>query len=174
MKTKRAIRLRVARFFVRALTPCKSLHFVEETRATLKKKYDGYCFSRKGGRVYNPFSLLRVLANSAYDYYWFENATPSYLVKFLRRTRVPIQNLEENIEIDADILEDFRYNDPNYIIHYLFYSGYLTIKEYLCEENRFILGFPNDEVRSGFLRGLLYYTRPDVSSMGLPVDCTLC
>ena len=147
---------------------------VEETRATLKKKYDGYCFSRKGGRVYNPFSLLRVLANSAYDYYWFENATPSYLVKFLRRTRVPIQNLEENIEIDADILEDFRYNDPNYIIHYLFYSGYLTIKEYLCEENRFILGFPNDEVRSGFLRGLLYYTRPDVSSMGLPVDCTLC
>ena len=147
---------------------------VEETRATLKEKYDGYCFSRKGGRFYNPFSLLRVLANSAYDYYWFENATPSYLVKFLRRTRVPIQNLEENIEIDADILEDFRYNDPNYIIHYLFYSGYLTIKEYLCEENRFILGFPNDEVRSGFLRGLLYYTRPDVSSMGLPVDCTLC
>ena len=147
---------------------------VEETRATLKKKYDGYCFSRNGVKVYNPFSLLNVLADSAYDYYWFENATPSYLVKFLRRTRVPIQNLEENIEIDADILEDFRYNDPNYIIHYLFYSGYLTIKEYLCEENRFILGFPNDEVRSGFLRGLLYYTRPDVSSMGLPVDCTLC
>ena len=147
---------------------------VEETRATLKEKYDGYCFSRNGVKVYNPFSLLNVLADSAYDYYWFENATPSYLVKFLRRTRVPIQNLEENIEIDADILEDFRYNDPNYIIHYLFYSGYLTIKEYLCEENRFILGFPNDEVRSGFLRGLLYYTRPDVSSMGLPVDCTLC
>ena len=147
---------------------------VEETRATLKEKYDGYCFSRNGVKVYNPSSLLNVLADSAYDYYWFENATPSYLVKFLRRTRVPIQNLEEDIEIDADILEDFRYNDPNYIIHYLFYSGYLTIKEYLCEENRFILGFPNDEVRSGFLRGLLYYTRPDVSSMGLPVDCTLC
>ena len=147
---------------------------VEETRARLKKEYDGYCFSRKGGRVYNPFSLLRVLANCEYDYYWFENATPSYLVKFLRRTRVPIQNLEEDIKIDADVLEDFRYNDPNYIIHYLFYSGYLTIKEYLCEENLFILGFPNDEVRSGFLRGLLYYTRPDVSPMGLPVDCTLC
>ena len=147
---------------------------VEETRARLKKEYDGYCFSRKGGRVYNPFSLLRVLANCEYDYYWFENATPSYLVKFLKRTGVSIQNLEEDIKIDADILEDFRYNDPNYIIHYLFYSGYLTIKRYLCEENLFILGFPNDEVRSGFLRGLLYYTRPDVSSMGLLVDCTSC
>ncbi|MGP1460657.1 MAG: AAA family ATPase, partial [Bacteroides sp.] len=147
---------------------------VDETRATLKKKYDGYCFSRNGVRVYNPFSLLNVLADSTYDYYWFETATPSYLVKFLKRTGVSIQNLGENIKIDADVLEDFRYNDPNYIIHYLFYSGNLTIKEYLCEENLFILGFPNDEVRSGFLRGLLYYTRPDVSSMGLPVDCTLC
>ncbi|MGP1461514.1 MAG: ATP-binding protein, partial [Bacteroides sp.] len=58
---------------------------VEETRARLKKEYDGYCFSRKGERVYNPFSLLRVLANCEYDYYWFENATPSYLVHYLQR-----------------------------------------------------------------------------------------
>ena len=147
---------------------------VDETRATLKEKYDGYCFSRNGVKVYNPYSLLNVLADSTYDYYWFETATPSYLVRFLRRTGVSIQNLEENIKIDADILEDFRYNDSNYIIHYLFYSGYLTIKRYLCEENLLILGFPNDEVRSSFLRGLLYYTRPDVSPMGLLVDCTSC
>ncbi len=147
---------------------------VEETRARLKKEYDGYCFAEDGVRVYNPYSLLKVLATSKYKYYWFENATPSYLVKFLKRTGVSIQNLEEDIKIDADILEDFRYNNPNYIIHYLFYSGYLTIKRYLCEENLFILGFPNDEVRSGFLQGLLYYTRPDVSSMGLLVDCTSC
>ena len=147
---------------------------VDETRATLKEKYDGYCFSRNGVKVYNPYSLLNVLADSTYDYYWFETATPSYLVRVLRRTGVSIQNLEENIKIDADILEDFRYNDSNYIIHYLFYSGYLTIKRYLCEENLLILGFPNDEVRSSFLRGLLYYTRPDVSPMGLLVDCTSC
>ena len=128
---------------------------VEETRATLKKKYDGYCFSRKGGRVYNPFSLLRVLANSEYDYYWFENATPSYLVRYLRRTQIFMPDLEEELLLDAGSLQDFRYNDEDSVIPLLFQSGYLTIKKYLAEEQIFQLGYPNEEVRFGFLQELL-------------------
>ena len=38
---------------------------VEKTLETLKKKYDGYCFASSGEHVYNPFSLLNVLANSS-------------------------------------------------------------------------------------------------------------
>ena len=128
---------------------------VEETRATLKKKYDGYCFSRKGRRVYNPFSLLRVLANSEYDYYWFENATPSYLVRYLRRTQIFMPDLEEELLLDAGSLQDFRYNDEDSVIPLLFQSGYLTIKKYLAEEQIFQLGYPNEEVRFGFLQELL-------------------
>ncbi len=145
---------------------------VKKMCATLKKIYGGFCFSRKGMRVYNPSSLFNALSGKATYYYWFETGTPSYLVDFLRRTRTPLPNLEEeeDIKIDGDLLEDFRYNDPDYIIHYLFYSGYLTIKKYLAKENLFILGFPNEEVRSGFLGGLLHYIRPDVSPMGLPID----
>ena len=38
---------------------------------------------------------------------------------------------------------------------YLFQAGYLTIKEYIKELKLYRLGFPNDEVRYGFLHNLL-------------------
>ena len=128
---------------------------VEETRATLKKKYDGYCFSRKGVRVYNPFSLLRVLANSEYDYYWFETATPSYLVNYLKRMQIFMPDLETELLLDSSALQDFRYNDDDSVIPLLFQSGYLTIQRYLREEQLYQLGYPNEEVRFGFLQELL-------------------
>jgi len=128
---------------------------VEETRARLKKEYDGYCFSRRGERIYNPFSLLKVLANSEYDYYWFENATPSYLVNYLQRTEVFFPSLEDEIKLDASMVQDFRYNDNDSVIPLLFQSGYLTIKRYLAREGMFQLGYPNEEVRFSFLQELL-------------------
>ena len=128
---------------------------VEATRARLKKEYDGYCFSRRGGRVYNPFSLLRVLANCEYDYYWFENATPSYLVNYLKRTQIFMPDLEDELLLDSSSLQDFRYNDDDSVIPLLFQSGYLTIRKYIAEEQIYQLGYPNEEVRFGFLQELL-------------------
>ena len=128
---------------------------VEATRARLKKEYDGYCFSRKGGRVYNPFSLLRVLANCEYDYYWFENATPSYLVHYLQRMRIFFPDLDQDVKIGAQVVQDFRYNDHDAIIPLLFQSGYLTIKKTIAKATIFQLGYPNEEVRFGFLHELL-------------------
>ena len=128
---------------------------VEETRARLKKEYDGYCFAEEGERVYNPYSLLKVLATSKYKYYWFENATPSYLVRYLRRMQIFMPDLEEELLLDAESLQDFRYNDEDSVIPLLFQSGYLTIKKYLAEEQIYQLGYPNEEVRFGFLQELL-------------------
>ncbi len=127
----------------------------EETRARLKKEYDGYCFAEEGERVYNPYSLLKVLATSKYKYYWFENATPSYLVRYLRRMQIFMPDLEEELLLDAESLQDFRYNDEDSVIPLLFQSGYLTIKKYLAEEQIYQLGYPNEEVRFGFLQELL-------------------
>jgi len=128
---------------------------VEETRATLKKKYDGYCFSRKGVRVYNPFSIMNVLADSTYDYYWFENATPSYLVHYLKRMWIFIPDLDQDVKVGAQVVQDFRYNDHDAIIPLLFQSGYLTIKNTIARGLIFQLGYPNEEVRFGFLHELL-------------------
>ena len=128
---------------------------VEKTRARLRKEYDGYCFSRKGERVYNPFSLLRVLANGEYNYYWFESATPSYLVNYLKQTNLFIPDLDKDLTIGVNAIQDFRYNDNESIVPLLFQSGYLTIKGYLSQANLFRLGYPNKEVRFGFLEELL-------------------
>ena len=128
---------------------------IEATRARLKKEYDGYCFSRNGENVYNPFSLLKVLVTSTYKYYWFETATPSYLVNYLKRTHVLLPELEEELLLDESSINDFRYNDDDSIIPLLFQSGYLTIKRYLREAQLYQLSFPNQEVRFSFLKELL-------------------
>ena len=128
---------------------------VEETRARLKKEYDGYCFAEDGVRVYNPYSLLKVLATSKYKYYWFENATPSYLVRYLRRMEIFMPDLEDELLLDSESLQDFRYNNADSVIPLLFQSGYLTIRKYLAEEQIYQLGYPNEEVRFGFLQELL-------------------
>ncbi len=139
---------------------------VEETRATLKKKYDGYAFAHRGERVYNPFSLLRVLASKEYRYCWFESATPEYMVKSLLQNVYPIPDLNDDVEIDSSSLQDFRYGSTD-TIPLLYQSGYLTIKDYYPELDHYILGFPNEEVRQGFLKSLLpFYTVADGSLIG--------
>ncbi|MGP1460970.1 MAG: ATP-binding protein [Bacteroides sp.] len=127
---------------------------VEKVRATLKKKYDGYCFARKGENIYNPFSLLNVLADSAYGYYWFESATPNYVVQYIRENAYPIENLEQGVTLACDEVQDFRYGTKS-TIPLLFQSGYLTIKKYLPKHDDFVLGFPNEEVRNSFFKSLL-------------------
>ena len=136
---------------------------VAKTRATLKKKYDGYRFSRNGENVYNPFSLLNVLADGLYSFYWFSTATPEYVVKSLMHNVYPIPDLNDEVEIDSDSMQNFRYGGTD-SIPLLFQSGYLTIKKHLPKLDHFILGFPNEEVRQGFLKNLLpYYTAVDDS-----------
>ncbi len=127
---------------------------VEATRQRLKKEYDGYCFARKGEKVYNPFSLLNVLSDSIYSYYWFETATPSYLVNYLRNMPIFMPDLEGDIRVDSSSIEDFRYDDDD-VVPLLFQSGYLTIKKYDPRSRLFHLGYPNEEVRFGFLYELL-------------------
>ena len=128
---------------------------VEETRARLKKEYDGYLFSPEGESVYNPFSLLNVLTFSRFNYYWFETATPSYLINYLKRTRVFVPNLDTDLKIGINAIQDFRYNAQDSVIPLLFQAGYLTIKSYLKQARLFQLGYPNEEVRFGFLEELL-------------------
>jgi len=131
---------------------------VAETRALLKKKYDGYLFSEYGESVYNPFSLLNVLTFSNYKYYWFETATPAFLVSYFKRINYFVPNLGEDICVSEAELQDFRIGALNPLPE-LFQAGYLTIKNYNPDEHLYYLRFPNEEVKYGFLQTLLmgYY-----------------
>lgn len=119
----------------------------------LKENYDGYHFTRDCPDLYNPFSLLNALEDKDVADYWFASGTPTFLLKILRSREGEVRDFF-NGETDSSALADISsYNvDPMVM---LFQTGYLTIKEYDPEGDRYTLGIPNEEVRRGLMRGLL-------------------
>ncbi|GHT44199.1 ATPase AAA [Bacteroidia bacterium] len=122
----------------------------EETLAELKKRYDGYHFCENTEGIYNPFSLLNTFSNGALRYYWFSTGTPTFLAKMLKDANFDIPSLENDVTIAAPSISDYRAGDTN-AVPLLYQTGYLTIKDFNPKYNTYVLGFPNEEVKYGFL-----------------------
>ena len=122
--------------------------------AALKQWYDGYLFHPAGKGMYNPYSILNAFDDKEIKSYWFSTGTPTFLVNYLKEAHYFIPDLDGHIELDEDGLQTYRAvaQEPFPI---LFQAGYLTIKEYITDLRLYRLGFPNDEVRYGFLHNLL-------------------
>ena len=119
----------------------------------LRVNYDGYHFAPGTGGMYNPFSLLNVLANKRFGSFWFETGTPTYLVELLKKNEYNLDEIDGCV-VDIDTLSgvDSADTDP---IPVIFQSGYLTIKGYDKEFGLYTLGYPNKEVEEGFVKFLL-------------------
>ena len=126
----------------------------QEALAALKQWYDGYLFHPAGEGMYNPFSLLSAFVKKEIKSYWFSTGTPTFLVNFLKEAHYYIPNLDGNVELDEEGLQTYRAVAAD-VLPILFQAGYLTIKEYIKDLRLYRLGFPNDEVRYGFLHNLL-------------------
>ena len=126
---------------------------VAETYEALKANYDGYHFAGDMRDVYNPYSLLTALKNRMITDSWYRTGTPTHLIKMLKRTDVPIKNLDGSPCTFARLTEGNVTGDD--IIATLYYTGYLTIKQYNRAMSSVILGYPNGEVRRGFLDNVL-------------------
>ena len=122
--------------------------------AALKRWYDGYLFHPAGEGMYNPFSLLNAFDYKEIKSFWFSTGTSTFLVNFLKEAHYFIPDLDGNVELDEAGLQTYRAVAQD-ALPILFQSGYLTIKEYIKEAQMYRLGFPNDEVRYGFLKNLL-------------------
>ena len=138
---------------IEALAENNSLTY-EEALTKLKQRYDGYKFSEDGKNMYNPFSLLNVFADGRMRDYWFATGTPTFLVEYLKKAYYNIPDLDGNVKMNESGLEAYRADAIN-PLPILFQSGYLTIKDYNDFSRLYRLGFPNDEVRYGFLDNLL-------------------
>ena len=125
----------------------------EECYAEMKKRYDGYHFSENSVGMYNPFSVLNTLSKKAFGDYWFATGTPTLMVKLLQTTSFNLNNIVDT-PVTADLLGrvDSMKENPLPVIYQ---SGYLTIKGYDREFREYQLGFPNQEVESGFINYLL-------------------
>jgi hypothetical protein len=124
-----------------------------ECFAEVRRMYNGYRFQEDGPSVFNPFSTLNLLDAKVFRDYWFQTGTPTFLVELLKEADSDIQELD-GIEVAAEDFADYRM-DADRPLPVIYQSGYLTIKSFDRESGLYTLGYPNAEVRKGFLNFLL-------------------
>lgn len=126
----------------------------EQTLVRLKENYDGYHFSHNSEEIYNPFSLIKALNAGEFGSYWFESGTPTYLIERLEKHPIDESKLDRMSEVsrsDFDVSPEISDNS----LPMLYQTGYLTIKGYNPEDDSYTLGYPNKEVKIGFIKDLL-------------------
>ena len=124
---------------------------------TLRQRYDGYHFCPDSAGMYNPFSVLWTLSELQYGSYWFSTGTPTYLVELMKEADLNPSELS-GYEASASELDSVQIMVDNPIA-VLYQSGYLTIKGYDARFKTYVLDYPNDEVKEGFVNFLVpYYT----------------
>ena len=124
----------------------------------MTRLYDGYHFYPYSEGVFNPFSVLNACKSKTLSNFWFQTGTPTYLVELLQQSDYDLRLLIDGMEVTSSAFSEYRADARN-PLPMIYQSGYLTIKGYDKEVGLYTLGFPNDEVRYGFLNFLVpYYT----------------
>lgn len=131
----------------------------EEAIEQLTRQYDGYHFHPAAEGVFNPFSVLNAFYKREFGNYWFQTGTPTFLVKSLQEVDYDLRTLMDGVEATALTFSEYRAESKN-PIPLIYQSGYLTIKEFDRRFGMYTLGFPNDEVRYGFLNFLVPFYTP--------------
>ena len=121
----------------------------EEMKAFLKKQYDGYHFGENLIDIYNPFSVLNAFSAQKVDDYWFRSGTPSYLVRLLNHSQENMNELTNRYYTTQQFI-DYKAN-VEMPLPMIYQSGYLTVKDCNLRRNTYLLDFPNDEVKNGFI-----------------------
>ena len=125
----------------------------EQMHQTLKERYDGYHFTEYSPEVYNPFSLLKAFQQRKVTNYWFESGTPAFLIRQLQHFNTDIMSFDSLEAFASDF--DQPTENMKSALPLLYQSGYLTIKGYDRESETYTLSIPNQEVRIGYIEGLL-------------------
>ncbi len=136
----------------------------------IKRKYDGYHFTKNCPDIYNPFSLLNCMADKELYNYWFSTGTPTHLTKLLSQYILRPEELEGFTASEMDFYVPVEHAETP--IPVLYQSGYVTIKKF--DGYDYILGFPNEEVRVSFIKGLApYYTSKSATENNSYIQRTL-
>ena len=119
-------------------------------REDLKTWYNGYCFKEKTATIYSPFSLTCALDAQEIQNFWFESATPQFLLDELckaeRQQECHYLNLED-LTGNMNLLQTFEIECIP-LTALLFQMGYLTIKARDSITRFYQLKYPNEEVKT--------------------------
>ena len=128
-------------------------------RDEVRQWYNGYNWT--GEAVYNPFDLLLLFQKRKFRPYWFETGTPTFLVETLMRQSYYLPRLQQ-VDATESLLSAFDVGSvsPEAL---LFQTGYLTIgaTREVTQGLRYLLRFPNREVRASLTEALLSACSPD-------------
>jgi hypothetical protein len=123
-------------------------------RDAVRAWYNGYHWGSEAS-VYNPFDVLLLLAERQFRSWWFETATPTFLVEWLMRHQFFTPRLERLYASEA-LLSAFDVDriEPEAL---LWQTGYLTIQSSRPTPAgpAYFLGVPNHEVRTALNEALL-------------------
>ncbi len=131
----------------------------------IKNWYDGYNFL--GESVYNPFDILLLFKQKKFLNYWFQSATPNFLINIIKEKKYPVADFED-LKATDNILSSFDI-DIIELETILFQTGYLTIKgvRELGNTRVFTLSYPNLEVKMSLTDFILQYFSNQVSKKDL-------
>jgi hypothetical protein len=115
--------------------------------------YNGYNWT--GESVYNPFDLLLLFDSREFKPYWFETATPTFLVELLTQRGFFTPDLEK-LQASESLLSSFDVGNIS-TEALLWQTGYLTLagSRRLAARIEYTLTYPNLEVKSALSDALL-------------------
>jgi hypothetical protein len=136
----------------------------------LRNYYNGYRFTKKEITVYNPFGLLKHFQTGDFQPYWFETGTPTFLISLIEKQKVDITKIS-NLQKRFEEFHQFDIENLDTVV-VLYQTGYLTISYVDTENLIYSLDYPNDEVRSSFMKSLIkmHLKTPENSSDSLFVN----
>ncbi|EHQ53485.1 hypothetical protein ECTPHS_12485 [Ectothiorhodospira sp. PHS-1] len=126
-------------------------------RDQIRHWYNGYRWGdERLPSVYNPFDVLLLFQEREFRPYWFESATPTFLVKLLAERGLYTPRLD-TLETEAALLGRFDV-DEIATEALLFQTGYLTVhkvEQPMTGYWLYTLGYPNREVEASLNQALL-------------------
>jgi len=127
-----------------------------ETLSEIKLWYNGYRFSERDLKVYNPFSTLILFSEKAFKNYWFATGTPTFLINLIKATKTDAHDFEKAINMPEELLNSYEIESLP-LLPLMFDSGYLTISNYekFAQDTVYELSYPNYEVKSSLINSLL-------------------
>ncbi|WP_295455394.1 ATP-binding protein [uncultured Thiodictyon sp.] len=137
---------------------------VDLDRDEVRTWYNGYNWT--GESVYNPFDLLLLFQKRQFRAWWFESATPTFLIDVLTQRQVWLPALGQ-LETDSALLSAFDVERMT-TEALLFQTGYLTIdlEEQISGAWFYRLRYPNREVCQSLNTALLEAWTPASATDG--------
>lgn len=154
---------------------------LDSLKESLRAWYNGYRFwsdmpyklpnfdENKLAKIYNPYSIIHFIDRAEHKNYWSESATPQALldlIKISHYTALPIDGLTVD---SSDLSTIDIFHIP--LITILFQTGYLSIKSYNPDTQKYIIGYPNKEVaETASTQILAYLTKWSLTDINAIVD----